>query len=69
MLRARNLLALTTELQPVKYIKQQISTSANIFLNQTGEGMISGQLVPSPCSDLSTNKSLNLTIGYKGDLY
>ena len=69
MLRARNLLALTTELQPVKYIKQQIFTSANIFLNQTGEGMISGQLVPSPCSDLSTNKSLNLTIGYIGDLY
>ena len=29
--------------------------------------MTSGQSVPSPCSDLSTNKSLNLTIGYIGN--
>ena len=30
--------------------------------------MMSSRSVPSPCSDLSTNISLNLTIGYIGEV-
>ena len=30
--------------------------------------MTSRQSVPSPCSDLSTNQSLSLTIGYIGEV-
>ena len=33
---------------------------------QTGDRMTSPRSVHCPCSDLSTNKSLSLTIGYIG---
>ena len=35
---------------------------------QTGDRMTSRQSVPCPCSDLSTNKSLGLTISYIGEV-
>ena len=35
---------------------------------QTGDRMTSHRSVLSPCSDLSTNKSLSLTIGYIGEV-
>ena len=34
---------------------------------QTGNRMTSRQSMPCLCSDLSTNKSLSLTIGYIGE--
>ena len=36
--------------------------------NQTGDRITSRRSVPSPCSDLSTNKSMSLTIGYIGEV-
>ena len=40
----------------------------DIMKIQTGDRKTSRRSVPCPCSDLSTNKSLSLTIGFFGEV-
>ena len=40
----------------------------DVMKNKTGDGTTSSRSEPSPCSDLSTNKSLSLTFGYIGEV-